>query len=73
LTGSGHTDAEKELVEEDESGTISVSSIRGGDESDRSPPLNKKAISLLSFQGDSRAMLGAERNGKRVGNRATGW
>ena len=33
-TGGGCTDAMKELVEEDESRTIGVSSVQGGDEFD---------------------------------------
>jgi len=71
-TGGGRTDATKELVEEDESGTIGVSSVRGGDESDRPPLSDKKTTGPVSPQGDSRAMPGAGRNGERVGNRVNG-
>jgi len=71
-TGGGCTDATKELVEEDESGTIGVSSVRGGDEFDRLTPLDEKITGLVSPQGDSRATPGAGRNGERVGNRANG-
>ena len=48
LTGSGRTGVEKKLAEESNSGTISVSSIRGGDESDRFSSLDQKAMSPLS-------------------------
>jgi len=34
LTGGSRTGVEKKLVKEDESGTIGVFSIQGGDESD---------------------------------------
>jgi len=71
-TGGSRTDATKELVEEDESGTIGVSSVRGGDEFDRLTPLDEKTMGPVSPQGDSGAMPGAGRNGKRVGNRANG-
>jgi len=71
-TGSGHTGAEKKLVEEDESGTVGVSSVQGGDESDQLPPFDKKTTSLLSTQGDSRTMLREGRNGEGAGNRANG-
>jgi len=71
-TGGGRTDATKELVEEDESRTIGVSSVRGGDEFDRLTPLDEKTTGLVSPQGDSGATPGAGRNGERVGNRANG-
>jgi len=72
-TGSGRIGMEEELVKTDESGTSAVSSIWGGDEFDRSTPLDKKTTGLVSFQGDSGAMLGVQRNGERVRNRANGY
>jgi len=60
------------LVEESKSGTIGVSSIQGENEFDQPSPLGKKTISLLSSQGDFRAILGEGRIGKGVGNRANG-
>jgi len=72
LTGGGCTSAAKELVEGNESRTSGVSSVRGGDEFDRPTPFDKKATGPVSSQGDSGAMLGAGRNGERVGNRANG-
>ena len=71
--GSNCAGAKKELVEEDESRTIGNSTIRQGDESDWPPPSDKKTISLLFSQGDFGPMLGEERNGEGVRNRANGW
>jgi len=71
-TGGGCTDATKELVKEDESGTIGISPVRGGDEFDRLTPLDEKTTGPVSPQGDSGATPGAGRNGERVGNRANG-
>ena len=67
-TGGGHIDAEKKLVKEDESRTIDVFSVRGGDESDRPPPSDKKTTGPLSSQGDFRTTLSEGRNSKGVGN-----
>jgi len=67
-TGGGCTDATKELVEEDESGTIGISSVRGGDESDRPPPSDKKTTGPLSSQGDFRTTPSEGRNGKGARN-----
>jgi len=71
-TGGSRTDAMKELVEEDESRTIGVSSVRRGDEFDRLTPLDEKTTGPVSLQGDSEATPGVGRNGERVGNRANG-
>jgi len=71
-TGGSHTGAEKKLVEEDESGTVGVSSVQGGDESDQPPPFDKKTMSPLSTQGDSGTILREGRNGEGAGNRANG-
>jgi len=71
-TSGGRTGAAKKLVEEDESGTIGVSSFRGGDEFDRPTPLDEKTTGPVSSQGDSGATPGTGRNSERVGNRANG-
>jgi len=63
---------EEELVKIDESRTSGISSVRGGDEFDRSPFFNQKAMSLLPSQGDFRAIPGAGRIGEGVRNRANG-
>jgi len=67
-TGGGHTGAEKKLVEEDESGTVGISFVQGGDESDRPSLFDKKTTSPLSTQGDSGTTLGEGRNGEGAGN-----
>jgi len=71
-TSGGRTDATKELVKENESGTIGVSSVRGGDEFDRLTPLDEKTTGPVSPQGDSGVTPGAGRNSERVGNRVNG-
>jgi len=58
-TGSRRIGAKKKLVEENESGTSGVSSIREGNEFDRPTPLDKKATGPVSSQGDSGATPGA--------------
>jgi len=68
LTGGGCTVAEKQLVKEDESGTIGVSSVREGDESNRPPPFDKKTMGLLSSQGDFGTTPSEGRNGKEARN-----
>jgi len=67
-TGGGRTGAEKKLVKEDESGTIGVSSVQGGDESDRPPPSDKKTTGPLSSQGDFGTTLSEGRNGEGARN-----
>jgi len=71
-TGGGCTNAVKELVEGNESGTSGISSVRGEDEFDRPTPLDKKATGPVSSQGDSGATPGVGKNGERVGNRVNG-
>jgi len=66
-TGGHCTGAEEELVKTNESGTSGVSSVRGEDEFNRPTPLDEKTAGPVPSQGDSGAMLGAQRNGKRVG------
>jgi len=68
LTGGGRTGAEKKLVKEDKSGTIGISSVQGGDESDQPPPSDKKTIDLLSSQGDFRTTLSEGRNSEGARN-----
>jgi len=67
-TGGGCTDAMKELVEEDESRTIGVSSVRGGDESDQPSPSDKKTTGPLSSQGDFGTTPSEGRNGEGARN-----
>ena len=67
-TGGGRTGVEKKLVKEDKSGTIGVSSVREGDESDRPSPSDKKTTGLLSSQGDFGTMLSKGRNGEGARN-----
>ena len=67
LTGGSRAGAEKELVEENESGTIGVSSVRG-DESERPSPIDKKTTDPLSSQGDSGTAPREGRNGEGARN-----
>ena len=67
-TGGSRTGAEKKLVKEDEFRTIGISSVQGGDESDRPPPSDKKTIGLLSSQEDFRATPSEGKNGKGARN-----
>jgi len=67
-TGGSRTDATKELVEEDESRTVGVSSVRGGNESDRPPPSDKKTTGPLSSQGDFGTTLSEGRDGEGARN-----
>jgi len=66
-TGGSRIGAEKELVEENKSGTIGVSSIQGN-ESDRPSPFDKKTMDPSSSQGDSGTAPREGRNGKGAGN-----
>ena len=67
-TGGGRTDATKELVEEDESGTVGVSSVQGGNEFDRPPPSDKKTTGPLSSQGDFGTTPSEGRDGEEARN-----
>jgi len=66
-TGGSCTGVAKKLVEENESGTIGISSIRG-DESDRPSLFDEKTMDLSSSQGDSRTAPREGRNGEEAGN-----
>jgi len=66
-TGGSRTGTAKKLVEENESGTIGISSIRG-DESDRPSPFDEKTTGPSSSQGDSGTASREGRNGKGAGN-----